>query len=269
MGWVCSPVERGGSEIRGCVGLVEYAGIPVASVPSVTKSLGKPRPRGRRAAFLALLWVVPLSYLYGQAGGPAADPPPEAAMATAAAAAPAAEATLIYAPLTQRERLHTYLKRLVSAEAMVRSAVGASIGQLRDVPPEWREGTLGFGRRFGSSYAEYTVRETLMFGSSSALHEDNRYFRCGETGFGKRLKYALESSFLARHDDGTRHFSFSKIGSFMGASLISRIWQPPSSSGLVHAGSGFGISMGVSAGFDVAREFVPDLFHRMHGSRPF
>jgi hypothetical protein len=33
--------------------------------------------------------------------------------------------------------------------------------------------------RFGSSYAEHIVQETLMYGASSALHEDNRYVRSG------------------------------------------------------------------------------------------
>jgi len=174
----------------------------------------------------------------------------------AAGAAPAP------ATLAQRERLRAYLKRLISPEVLLRSAVGAGFGQLRDVPPEWGEGALGFGRRFGSAYAEHLVRETLLFGSTSALHEHDRYIRSGETRFGKRLKYALESSFLARHEDGTRQFAFAKVGSYMGASLISRTWQPPSSSGLAYAGVDFAVSMSVSAGFDVAREFLPDLFHR-------
>ncbi len=68
----------------------------------------------------------------------------------------------------------------------------------------------------------------LVFGSSSLLHEDNRHFRSGETGFSKRLRYALKSSVMARHDDGTENLSISGIGSFV-------------------------------------REFLPDLFHRKRG----
>jgi hypothetical protein len=192
---------------------------------------------------------------------------PEAASPTTIEPAP--EARPAYIPLTQRERNHAYIKRLISPEVLLRSATGAGFGQLRDFPPEWGEGAEGFGRRFASAYAEHLVRETLLFGSSSALHEDNRYIPSSETRFGKRLKYALESSILARHDDGTQHFSFSKIGSYMGASLISRTWQPPSSGSLAYAGADFCVSMGVSAGFDVAREFLPDLFHRKRGSRAF
>jgi hypothetical protein len=182
------------------------------------------------------------------------------------AEAPAAIPKPEYVPLTEHERLRLYLKRLVSPEAAFRSAVGAGIDQGMDTPKEWGEGAVGYGRRFGSAYAEHIVRETLMFGSSSVLHEDNHYIRSGETGFGRRLKYALESSLLARHDDGTRQFSISKIGSALGASFIWRIWQPPSTNSVGDAMENFGIAMGVSAGFDVAREFLPDLFHRKRGS---
>lgn len=201
------------------------------------------------------------SGLFGQAG--ALEAGRSANAATMAAPKPA------YVPPTERERLRMYFKELVSPEAVVRSAAGAGIGQWRDVPHEWGEGGLGFGRRFASSYAEHIVRETLLFGSSSALHEDNRYIRSSESGVGNRLKYALESSVLARHDDGTRHLTFAKIGSFLGAAFISRTWQPASTRGPAHAGYDFGISMGASAGFNVVREFLPDLFHRKQGSEAF
>jgi len=214
--------------------------------------------RAQSAAFVVSLAISVASGLFGQAGAPEVDR--SASAATDAAPKPA------YVPLTERERLRLYLKKLASPEAVFRSAAGAGIDQAMDSPKEWGQGGLGYGRRFGSAYAEHIVRETLVFGSSSVLHEDNHYIRSGETGFAKRLKYALESSILARHDDGTRHLSISKIGSFVGASFIWRIWQPPSTNSPGDAAENFGIAMGVSAGFDVAREFLPDLFHRKRGS---
>ena len=38
--------------------------------------------------------------------------------------------------------------------------------------------------------------------------------------------------FLARRHDGTRRFSYSHVGSIIGAALISRSWQPHSSRGM-------------------------------------
>jgi hypothetical protein len=111
--------------------------------------------------------------------------------------------------------------------------------------------------RYGSSYAEHIVRATLMFGASSVLHEDDRYVRSRQSAVGSRLGYAVGSTFLARRDDGSRRFSFSRLGAFAGAALISRLWQPRSTNSMRSAALNFGTSIGVATGVDIAREFWP------------
>jgi hypothetical protein len=163
--------------------------------------------------------------------------------------------------MTEKERLQYYWQHLFSVESTVRAAAGAGIDQIANTPHEWGQGAEGYAFRLASAYGEHIVQSTVMYGASVALHEDNRYFQSGQSGFSARLKYALLSTFLARHDDGTRHLSFSRIGSYAAAAVISREWQPPSTSGPVHAADNFAISVGVEAGFNVAREFLPGIFH--------
>lgn len=167
-----------------------------------------------------------------------------------------------YTPPTAHDRLVRYLKSTVDPMAFVRSGASAGFGQWRDRPKEWGEGSEAFGKRYLSSFAQHITISTLLYGSSSLFHEDNQYIRSTETGFGPRFRYALESGILARHADGTRHLSISKISSFLGAAFISRAWQPHSSRGMRAAAASFGVTMGVSTGFDVVREFLPDLLHR-------
>jgi hypothetical protein len=183
-----------------------------------------------------------------------------------AVATPAAvgSAQSTYVPMNERERFHYYLTHMFSPEAFLRSAAGAAINQELNVPHEWGQGALGYGRRYASSFGGHITQATIMYGASAALHEDNRYFRSGLTGFGPRFKYAVESTFLARHDDGTRHVSISRIGSFAAAAAISRSWQPPSERGPVHAVDSFAIFVAAETGFNIAREFLPGIFH----SRP-
>jgi len=168
--------------------------------------------------------------------------------------------TLYVAP-TQKERLHYYFQHMFSPESVLRSAAGAGINQAMNTPGEWGQGGEGYGRRFASSYAGHIVQATVMYGASAALHEDNRYFRSGESGAGVRLKYAITSTFMARHEDGSRHFSFSRVGSYAAAAGISRLWQPASTSGATNAASSFAINIGAEAGFNVAREFLPGILH--------
>jgi hypothetical protein len=161
------------------------------------------------------------------------------------------------ASITGGDRLRWYLRSTISPLSFVTSAASAGFGQWRDTPKEWRQGTEGYGLRFASSYGEHVVRETLAFGASTVLHEDNRYHRSAESDVRPRIRYAVASTFLARRDDGSRRVSFSRIGAFAGAALISRLWQPKSTQSPRGAAVNFGSSIGIAAAFNVVREFWP------------
>jgi hypothetical protein len=182
-----------------------------------------------------------------------------AANPTSTQAAPPA-----YVPITQKQRAAYYVRHMFNIESVLRAATAAGINQGLNTPREWGQGGEGYGRRFASIYGEHIIQSTVMYGASAALDEDNRYFRSGESGFGRRAKYAVESTFLARHSDGSRHFSISRMSSYAAAAGLSRLWQPPTTRGAVHAADVFGIAVGVDAGFNVAREFFPRILH----SRP-
>jgi hypothetical protein len=165
-----------------------------------------------------------------------------------------------FVPRTQGQRLREFFKDTVSPLSLINSAASAGLGQARDRPKEWKQGAEGYGMRYGSAFAEHIVRETLEFGASSVLHEDNRYIPSGQTGVGARIGYAVESTFLARRDNGSRRLSYSRIGAFAGAAFISRLWQPHSTGGPRSATVNFGTTIGIAAGFNVAREFLPRIF---------
>ena len=114
----------------------------------------------------------------------------------------------------------------------------------------------GYFRRFGNSYGEHVIRQTIIYGLSSTLGEDNHYIRSERHGVGPRVIYAVESTFLARRSDGTRRLSYSRLGGALATAFISRAWQPPSVSGPQHAIGSFGSTMGSEIGFNVLREFV-------------
>jgi len=164
-----------------------------------------------------------------------------------------------FMPMTRSERLRNYLAGIADGESIFRAAFSAGIRQAEDSPKEWRGGAEGFGYRIGDAYAQHVIRRTLQYGASAALHEDNRYFASGQTGFMRRAKYAVASTFLARHDNGDRGISFSRLGAAAGSSFISRIWQPRSTTSAGDGAVSFGIAMGSDVGFNLFREFWPDM----------
>ena len=169
-----------------------------------------------------------------------------------------------FSPMTSHERLGNYVAGLGSVEAVVRSAASAGIAQASLTPKEWGGGAEGFGLRIGNAFAQHVIRDTVQYGIAATLHEDNRYFVSGETGFFRRTKYVVRSTFLARHDNGSQSFSFSRIGGAASSAFISRAWQPDSKTTAGDGAVAFGFSMMTDIGFNMAREFLPNLKSRFH-----
>jgi len=169
-----------------------------------------------------------------------------------------------FTPMTRYERLGNYVSGLASYESILTAAAVGGISQATNTPKEWGGGAEAYGERVGNVFAQHVIRDTLEYGASAVLHEDNRYFVSGETGFLRRTKYAVMSTFLARHDNGNRFISFSRIGGSAGAAFISREWQPRSTTSAGDGAVAFGLNMGAQVGFNVFREFWPDMKRRFH-----
>jgi len=148
--------------------------------------------------------------------------------------------------------------------SFVASLAGAGLDQARNAPREWGGGMEGFGKRFGSVFGTHVVKSTIKFGIAKALHEELRYEPSGQERFGPRLKYALLRTVITQKTTtGKKTLAFNEIGGVTGSAIISRLWQPAR---LRTIGSGFssaGISLGIDAGFNVTREFWPEIRH--HG----
>ena len=164
-----------------------------------------------------------------------------------------------FRPMNQRERNHLYFKTMVNPFSFAKAGFSAGIDQANDKPTEWEQGASGYGRRFVNILGQYSIQRTVTYGLGSALHEDNRYFNSGKRGFGPRIGYALTSGILARHDDGSRHFSISQVGGVAGGAFLARLWLPPSQSSAGAGAVSFGITMGSNAAFGIVKEFLPDL----------
>lgn len=172
-----------------------------------------------------------------------------------------------FRPLTQEERTHIYLKSLINPFLYVTGAFSAALDQWNDKPEEWEQGASGYGKRFANVMGQYGVEKTAMFGLSSLLHEDNRYFGSGKKGFWKRTGYALSSGFLARHDNGKRYPSISLMGGYATGAFVSRTWQPNSTSSAGDGARVFGLSMGYNAFGGVVKEFLPDVVRHFNKGR--
>ena len=181
---------------------------------------------------------------------------------TGVASADAASNVPNYVPLTASERWRAYFVSAFGPGAILRATVAAGISQWQDSPKEWKQGSEAYGHRFGNSLATHVIRKTLESGAAAVLHEDNRYFRSADLGFWQRTKHAVASVFVARNPAGQEHFAYSRFGAALGASFISRAWQPPSETHAGDAAVNFGVAMAVDIGWNVFKEFRPKRLGR-------
>ncbi len=146
--------------------------------------------------------------------------------------------------------------------AYARTAAYAGIEQVKGDPYEWGGGMAGYAKRFGSVFGKHIVKSSIQYQVARLRDEELVYTPSGREGFRPRLTYALVSTVVTRKTTtGERTVSTSEISAVVGSGLISRLWQPAS---LRTIGGGFGsagISLGSDAGYNVVREFWPEIRH--------
>lgn len=165
-------------------------------------------------------------------------------------------------PQTRKQQLHAYLLNLAGPATLVTEAGSSGLSQAIDSPWQWGQGVLGYGKRFGNNLAYNGISCSLTYAGSILLNEDNRYFASGEKRVWPRARHALASVFLAHKRDGRAVFATSSMAGIAGASLISRAWSPASWQTPGGTASSMAISIAGVAGYNLAREFLPDIVHR-------
>ena len=161
--------------------------------------------------------------------------------------------------LTFGERVRIYEHSITNADSVLGPAFGAGINQARNEPPEWGQGASGFGTRFASGYGRVLIGRTIRFGIATLDHEDTRFSRSNESGFWRRTRYATVRFFVPRTDAGTPIPAFSRLAGTYGAAFISNEWYPASRANTRHALLRGTTALSASLGWNVFREFWPDI----------
>ena len=71
-----------------------------------------------------------------------------------------------------------------------------------NTPEEWGQTPSGFGKRYLEREADVAISNTIEAGLGALWGEEPRYIPSGRRGIRPRVRYALETAFVA-HRDGT------------------------------------------------------------------
>ena len=189
------------------------------------------------------------------------------------------------AALTAHQKFCYFLKnRAVTPSGIFGSAFTAAFAQLTDNPKEWGQGADGYGRRFGTRFAQGLTKSTTESLVGILDHEDSRLHASNEAGtmlsnpsrIMPRLGKALLKTVWTPRDpyaDGSQRsdsLAYSRIAGSLASGFIGMSWTPDRNNTVGQAFGRTGTAFAGYAATSVWTEFQPDvvrLVGRMIGQR--
>ena len=149
-------------------------------------------------------------------------------------------------------------------------AMLAGYSMATDATPEFHQGAAGYGRYFWHAAVDQTSENYMVeFVAPVITHEDTRYYTLGRGGFIKRTGYALSRAVITRSDSGNEVFNVSEVIGAGASAGLSSLYYPSRERSFANTGTEWGLDIGIDAASFVAKEFWPDINHRLfHGSKP-
>jgi Carboxypeptidase regulatory-like domain len=133
-------------------------------------------------------------------------------------------------PLKPRQKFELAWKTSVDPVSFAATGLVAGLEQASDGFSGYGQGTQGYAKRFGASYADSFIGN--MVGGAilpSVLKQDPRYFYKGTGSTRSRIFYALANAVVCKGDNGRWQPDYSGILGSLAAGGISNLYYPASS----------------------------------------
>jgi hypothetical protein len=144
------------------------------------------------------------------------------------------------------------------------SGFGAGQDQASDRDPTFGQGVAGYGKRFAANFAGQASSKFFKdFAYPAIFSEDPRYYRLAHGTVKKRFLHAAEHLFVGYRVDGTHMPNYSEWLGTVSAVTLSNAYHPGNERGVGPAGRRVGYSVLQDMGFDVLREFWPEISRKL------
>ena len=165
--------------------------------------------------------------------------------------------------LELKDKFVLFLQDTYDPISLLSSGFSAGLDQAGNRDPTFGQGASGYGKRYAADFTSQTISRFFKdFAYPAIFSEDPRYYRLGDGSARKRLGHALEHTFIARRDNGKRMFNFSEWLATASSAGLNNFYHPGNSPGFAPAARGVGYSIVQDMGFDVLREFWPEIARR-------
>jgi hypothetical protein len=176
-------------------------------------------------------------------------------------------------PLTVKQKYILELHQTVDFSAHIGNLFQSALQQAFDAQPHYGQGWGPYAERFGAAEGDQATSAFFIFGFlPSILHDDPRYFRRARGSVWSRLTYSATRTVVTRKDSGESTFNIPVVAGFLFQQSISTIYYPPEDRSAGRVFENWGTSLAFNSGYNVLKEFYPDLlhlaFHRRHHTNP-
>ena len=143
-------------------------------------------------------------------------------------------------------------------------AMFAAYSMGTDAYPEFGDGAEGYGQYFWHAAVDQTIENYMVeFVFPVVARQDTRYYTLGRGGFFKRTGYALSRAAITRSDSGREEFNISEVAGAGASAGLSSLYYPSQERTFGNIASSWGIDVAIDAASFVAKEFWPDINHRL------
>ena len=164
--------------------------------------------------------------------------------------------------LVLKDKFHLFVRGSYDPVIFLNAAFNAGIDQAENEDPTFGQGAAGYSKRFAASYVDQaSFRFFKDFAYPTIFHEDPRYYRMAHGSGGKRFLHAIEHSYIAYTDKGNPMFNFSEWFGTVSAISLGNLYHPGNRRGFEPTAQGVTYSVLSDMGFDVLREFWPEISH--------
>ncbi len=166
--------------------------------------------------------------------------------------------------LSVGEKFDLFYKTTLDPVTFIGAGFDAGISQWQNDDREFGEGAAGYGKRYGAALADRATRNFFhKFFYPALFQQDPRYYRQGHGTANDRIGHALAHGFVARSDSGHEMPNLSLWAAISSTVAVSNLYHPGNERGIGEAAKRGGISFGMGMGWDVLREFWPEIVHKM------
>src|SRR5712691_904053 len=159
-----------------------------------------------------------------------------------------------------KDKFILFVQDTIDPVTFLGAGFDAGIDQAQNSDPTFGQGAAGYGKRFGANFADEASSTFFKdFAFPSLFAEDPRYYRLVHASGGRRLFHAVRHLFVAHRDNGKQMFNFSEWLGTTSAVALSNTYHPGNQRGFAPAAERVGWSVLADVGFDVLREFWPEI----------